>query len=79
MLSTFEDHHLLKHYREVTLPGPKAQFCPWGGTAPVPVEARGGLLGSSSTDKDLGMLEDSKFPMNQQYALVAKKANGLLE
>ncbi|PKU40358.1 hypothetical protein llap_9333 [Limosa lapponica baueri] len=37
-----------------------------------------GLLGSTTEEKDLGVLVDSKLSMIQQCGLVAKRANGIL-
>ena len=36
------------------------------------------LLERSSPEKDLGVLEDNRLTVRQQFALVAKKANGIL-
>ena len=38
----------------------------------------GDLLESGSVEKDLGVLVDSKLTTSQHWALVAKKANGIL-
>jgi len=39
---------------------------------------RADLLGSSSVERDLGVLVDDKLTMSQQCALVSKKTNGIL-
>ena len=39
---------------------------------------RADLLERSSLEKDFGVLVDNRLAMNQQYALVAKKVNGIL-
>jgi len=39
---------------------------------------RDDLLERSTAERDLGILVENRLAMSQQYALIAKKANGIL-
>ncbi|TRZ14525.1 hypothetical protein HGM15179_012589, partial [Zosterops borbonicus] len=58
--------------RQVQGPAPGAE------QPQAPAQPWAALLGSSSEEKDLGVLVDNKLSMSQQRVLVAKKASGIL-
>ena len=53
-----------------------AESCTWEG---ITTSIGTGLLERSSVEKDLEILVCNRLAMSQQCALVAKKANGILE